>query len=337
MTVTDTAVQQGSATAENLDARLDRAEREWQEADAETGGDAQTAEVEASPTTPAAPTPEGPKKGAWRDAVLDDVDDGFFKDKPAVQLYDSFKSSVAAMQKAQREANLAKSENAQLRQAMAEVQKPPEQRQALPNPENDPEIEKINELLWSDTPKAVEMLERRSVERAEKRAREVWQEESAKQSRSDAVNAFRQNTAAANLRAVERAMTEFGWSEQEAWDRVQSTWSHINKYAEDPQYGPAVWLNDENYMRALAYLYPAPAQPSAPAAPAEAPPPEPETEPDVPIADPPGSRRPVAVTPRPAQPSGLSREAEKERRDLAKQLGLDPEEVVKAARRRIGG
>jgi hypothetical protein len=213
-------------------------------------------------------TPDEEVKTSWRDARLDDVDHGFLKGRTAGELYESYRHSELAKQTAERE-------RAELRRQLDQIQQAQVQREAIPNPENDPRIAKYNELYLVDPTAAVQVLR----ESWREDAREVARHEMHQQAQSQAWNNTLQTATQASYQAMTALAERYGLSEEEAAMKLKATWPTL-KEAEQ-QYGNGVWLNPNNYLQVAERLY------GKPHAQAEVSVPAPE------IPNPPGSRRPA--------------------------------------------
>lgn len=314
MSVTEATVQStlDLNPVENLEGYLAQKDKERATKAAGDTGEAEPVQAEpvAAEAAPAPAATEEPKKVSWREQTLDDIDDAFLKGKPVGELEKSYRASVAAMQKAQREANEAKAELARVHAAAEAVKEPP--KETLPNPDNDPEIAEINRLMFEDTDAAVKMLDART----ERKSREVAREELQKASQADAGEKFTQAANSASYAAYQRIMADYGWSEAEAAKRLKSTFAVINDYV--PEYGPQLWTNPEVYYGAVAELYGKPPQANAEVAAEE---PAPTATPVPAIPNPPGGGKPahVAASTKP-QASPLSRELQEARRVVANQI-----------------
>jgi hypothetical protein len=261
--------------------------------------------------------PEAPQTGAWREAVLDDVDHGFFKGRKAGDLYESYRSAESAMQKAQREAAEYRAQLEQVRQQ--QTQRPQE---AIPNPENDPRLKEVNDLWYVDPARAAALQREIAREDAAREAERTFYRIS--QERDWQVT--RQTAAQASVQAMQAIANAYGISEEEAAERVQATWPTLKRYEADPQYGVAVWTRTENYLNVAQRLFGAPPQREAAPAPSV---PEPE------IPNPPGSRRPAAVASPPSRTANpLSQELTEVYRTIASAGGLDPDSLIKRAQKR---
>lgn len=333
----------GSAfNVENLDevaAQIDERMREDAPADT-TGQSDQPAEPPVSAAPDPAPTPEAPKTGAWRDMVLDDVDHGVLKGQTGADLWKSYENSVRAMQTAQTERNSAarrvqelESELVQSRQPKPQAAPPSEtqERSVVPNPDNDPVIAKINEVWYDDPALAARMLLEHTSQSARTIATDVYNQNRQAERTADGWNQLKSESAQASSSAMQQAIKDYGWSEEQAATAIRATFALIAPYEET--LGITVWANPANYLWALEQLPFVRASAATSSDPAPVPQPEPAAQaPDIP--NPPGSRKPVPAAPRTPQPSALTREEEQARRQLAKATGLDPDLVLNTARKR---
>lgn len=312
---TDQSIPATPNAVDDLEGWIANREKELT-ANVETEPAAQTDPTSAEPApvvvAPATVVTPEEKKVSWRDLPLSDVDDAFLKDKPAGQLWDSYKASVAAMQKAQREKNEAKSEADQLRRELEARTTPTPKLPENAAPATDSEGDEIDRLLFEDTPAARKKIEARAEERARAIAREEYQ----RASQTENAGKFQEAASLASVAATQRVAELYGWSEEEAVTRMKSTFPVINDHV--PQYGPQLWTNPDVYIGAVQRLYGAPPQ-QAPAEATVAPESVPVVTPVVP--NPPGSGRPSPVAALPPKPtSALSRELQDSRRVVAEQL-----------------
>jgi len=263
--------------------------------------------AEAKPAEP--PAPEAPKPGAWRDVVLDDVDHGFFKGKKASDLYESYRHSEAAMQKATTERN-----ELQRRLAALEAQ----QQQKPPEPQRPVQTEKpqdeLEALVFDDPKRFVEEVERR----AEEKARAVFNTEYQNRTQQSQWENLQDGARQANYYAFQEVQRAYKVSEEQALRLVRATWPEMSEY--EKQYGPAIWANAGNYLGLIARI----AGPPPSDEPAETVPAAPATTQieNPPIPNPPGNRKPAAIATQPTRTaSPLNEDDRAVRNAFAEALG----------------
>ena len=255
-------------------------------------------------------------KPSWRDARLDDVEHGFLKGRTAGELYESYRHSELAKQKAEREAAEYRRDLDQIRQ-----QAQPARPEPIPNPDNDPRLDRFNELLFVDPKAAVAELESRWKDQQ----REIFREETQRQQRETYQQNVQQTAMQASTSAMQKVMQDYGVPADVAFQRIQSTFAIIQPY--EAQYGAEIWTNPDNYMRVVGDLFGPPPTVDVPA---------PTPAPELDIPNPPGSRRPAAAAAPSRTSNPISRELADVRRNIATAVGLDPDQFVADARRARG-
>lgn len=336
---TETAVTQESAKPENLDidTLVARAIAKRDTPSQDHVDEAVVETVEQEPVTPETPTPEAPKTGAWREVILDDVDHGFFKGKPAKELYESYRHSESAKQKAERERNEALAELQQERMARAAADAV---RSAMPQPAVQPEPPKEDprdaeiEANWFENPAKAKqlLLEKTREEQKQVAAEEFKRLYGAEKAEEESANFQRAANQAASV-AISRVMSDLNLSQEDAQMAVAATFVYVKQHEKDI---PDVWTNPDAYVYYVNRLRSAysgakppvaePAPTPEPAAPVviTAPPPPPEPK------QPPGATKPAAITAPPtAKPSPLS----EENRRIREMIG-GPSLVARGERRK---
>ncbi len=263
------------------------------------------AEAPAEPPAPAAVTPPAAQPvNDWREAVIDgdDVEYGFFRGKKVPDVINSYRSLYGDYQtKSVRLAELER-ENAGL--------KHPPKPEAPSQPDH---LAIITDKFYEDPAMVATQIE----ELATQKAREIYKQEREGERATQAAEQQWNSGVSAATTAAKTAAETYGWSEQDAQKRVVATFPYL-KQLQDKGYADA-FTNPTYYDHYVRELFGEPAPKADPVVP-----------PPVPVlSDPPGVKRPAAVTTPVKAVSALDDETSRTYDAVAKLTGLDPAKLKK--------